>query len=120
MVDTGFIVFNRLTYPNFTRLLSILGVRSGPSEMSFSVRVGSKYEWAGTGVAAAFAGASDWRAQARMLWDIIRFNANAPDALLDPRPSLSVGEYLNENGYSDVFRRHYLLVRSFVPYTCWV
>ncbi|KAG0148550.1 hypothetical protein CROQUDRAFT_41092 [Cronartium quercuum f. sp. fusiforme G11] len=108
-VDTGFIVFNRLTYPNFTRFLRLLGVTSGPSDMSFSVRRGSNYEWAGTGLAAAFSGAPDWRAQAHLFWDIIRFNTRAPDALRDPRPTLSVGEYLKENGYSEVFKRHYLL-----------
>lgn len=109
-MDTGFIVFNHLTYPNFTRFLNLLGVSSGSSDMSFSVRRGLGYEWAGTGLAAAFSGTPDWYSQARLLWDIIRFNAQAPDALKDKRPRLSVGEYLIENGYSEVFKRHYLLV----------
>ena len=37
-IDTGFIVFNDRTYPNFLRLLERTGVRKQATEMSFSVQ----------------------------------------------------------------------------------
>ena len=36
--DTGFMVFNNRTYPNFTRLLQMLDVPARMSDVSFSVR----------------------------------------------------------------------------------
>ena len=37
-IDTGFIVFNDRTYPNFQGLMDRLGVSYRPTEMSFAVR----------------------------------------------------------------------------------
>jgi predicted NAD/FAD-binding protein len=37
-IDTGFIVFNKVTYPNFCKLMDQLGVASQPTRMNFSVR----------------------------------------------------------------------------------
>ncbi len=55
-VDTGFIVFNNRTYPNFIRLLGRLGVAYQPSEMSFSCyNEASGLAYAGTGLSGLFA-----------------------------------------------------------------
>lgn len=76
-VDTGFMVFNRRTYPNFCRLLDMLEIRSQPSDMSFSVscaKTGLEYQ--GGSLNGVFAQRTNCLRLAflRMLWDILRFN----------------------------------------------
>jgi predicted NAD/FAD-binding protein len=83
-VDSGFIVFNDWTYPNFIRLLEELGVEHQPSSMSFSVtcaRTGLEYN--GTSLNSLFAQRRNLFNPkfARMLWDIVRFNRHAPPCL---------------------------------------
>ena len=56
-IDTGFVVFNDRTYPNFVRLLDELGVGSRPTSMSFSVRCGrTGLEYNGSSLSGLFAG----------------------------------------------------------------
>ena len=55
-VDLGFIVFNKLTYPNLINFFNELKVPFERSDMSFSVSVkGSTIEYGGTGFNALFA-----------------------------------------------------------------
>lgn len=111
-VDTGFIVCNDWTYPNFFRLLETLGVERQPSEMGFSVhceRTG--LEWAGGGPDQLFAQRRNlvnprfWR----MLLDIVRFNREAPRLLDTSEGELTLGEYIARHGYSDMFRDYYIV-----------
>jgi predicted NAD/FAD-binding protein len=111
-VDTGFIVFNDWTYPEFIRLLDELGVESKPSSMSFSVsceKTGLEYN--GTSRNALFAQRSNLLRPSfyRMIADILRFNREAP-ALLDGRnQTTTLGEYLDAGGYSRQFVEHYIV-----------
>ena len=78
-VDTGFIVFNDWTYPNFIALLDKLGVVSQPTTMSFSVRCErSGLEYNGHSLNSLFAQRSNLLRPSfyRMLRDILRFNAS--------------------------------------------
>ena len=79
-VDTAFMVYNERTYPNFCRLLQILGVASQPTDMSFSMRCSrSGLEYQGSSLNGLFAQrANIFRASFhRMLADILRFNRRA-------------------------------------------
>jgi len=111
-VDTGFIVFNDWTYPNFIRLLDELGVASQPSAMSFSVRAEpSGLEYNGTSLDTLFAQRrnllrpSFWR----MIRDILRFNREAPALLTDAGDDPSLGDYLAKQRYSHEFIDHYII-----------
>ncbi|MBY6189520.1 FAD-dependent oxidoreductase [Microbulbifer agarilyticus] len=123
-IDTGFIVFNDWTYPNFIKLMAELGVENQPTDMGFSVSaLGSgpngsgefakDFEYAGNNLNSLFAqrrnllDGGHWR----MLRDIVRFNR---DAVTDwKRGELSeattLGSYLDTNGYSAEFASRYLV-----------
>ncbi len=113
-IDTGFIVFNDRTYPNFIRLLGELGVASQATEMSFSVSNDlSGLEYAGSNLNTLFAQRRNllrprfWA----MVRDILRFNRSAVSDLEQGRipDGMTLGEYLDEGGYCAQFRDDYLV-----------
>jgi predicted NAD/FAD-binding protein len=111
-VDTGFIVFNDVTYPNFIALLRELGVDSQPSSMSFSVRNDRNgLEYNGASLNTLFAQRRNLLRPSfhRMLRDILRFNREAPALLDDSATTPSLGDYLEINGYSQEFVEHYIV-----------
>ncbi|KAI8239462.1 hypothetical protein K4K55_001803 [Colletotrichum sp. SAR 10_96] len=126
-VDTGFIVLNAATYPNFINFLKRVKVDTVSTEMTFGVtRDHGLFEWAGTSLDALFSQRKNifslrmWR----MIFDIIRFNQFALDLLMaddendaaamngyskGARREETIGEYLDREGYSDAFRDDYLI-----------
>jgi len=111
-VDTGFIVFNDWTYPNFIALLEELGVRSQPSNMSFSLRCErTGLEYNGTSVNALFAQRRNLASPSflRMVADILRFNARCRELLRDGDDTLRLIDYLRAGGYSRSFVDYYIL-----------
>jgi len=110
-VDTGFIVFNDRTYPNFIELLDEIGQASQPSEMSFSVRSeDGGLEYNGAGLNSLFAQRINLFRPSfhRMIRDILRFNGTAVSSLDDEDADQTVGSYLDRHDYSDEFLGHYL------------
>ena len=113
-IDTGFIVFNDWTYPNFIRLLEQLGVESQPTEMSFSVcdpRSGLEYN--GNNLNTLFAQRSNLLSPGflRMLMDILCFNR---EAIADLEAGglhgqMTLGDYLQQQRYSQRFIDHYIV-----------
>jgi predicted NAD/FAD-binding protein len=110
-VDTGFIVFNDWTYPNFIDLLNQLGVASQPTLMSFSVRCErTGLEYNGENLNTLFAQRRNLFRPSfhRMIRDILRFNREAPKLLGGSR-NISLNAYLREQNYSQEFTEHYIL-----------
>ncbi|KKY32140.1 putative amine oxidase [Diaporthe ampelina] len=136
-VDTGFIVLNSATYPNFINFLDKIDVQTEPTEMTFGVsRDHGLFEWAGTNLDSIFTQRRHifsprmWR----MIFDIVRFNQFALDLLAEDDAQRAtayrvngngnghgmstpkfveveetIGDYLRREGYSDAFRDDYLI-----------
>ena len=124
-VDTGFIVFNDRTYPGFNRLIERLGVGYRNTEMGFSVSTrhrpgdspggrmnGHDFEYCGSDLNGIFA---DRRrlldpAFLGMLRDIMRFGKRARSDLESGAipPGQSLGKYLAEGRYGDLFIDRYI------------
>ncbi|KAJ7242012.1 FAD/NAD(P)-binding domain-containing protein, partial [Mycena rebaudengoi] len=112
-VDTGFIVFNPSTYPNFIKFLNLKGLQILPTEMTFSVsRDGGLFEWAGSNLMTIFCqpyrllDPDMWR----LIYDVLRFNACARSLITGEfSADCSIGEYLDAEGYSDSFKDNYLI-----------
>lgn len=112
-VDTGFIVFNRRTYPRFCRMLAGLGVASYESNMSFSVRDDdANLEYQGGQPGGLFAQRRNllrprfWR----MLRDITRFYREAPSILDDSQGNdYPLAQWLAQRKYSPWFIQQHLV-----------
>ena len=115
-VDTGFMVFNRVTYPNLCRLFEKLEVLSQPTDMSFSVQhLPSNLEFAGSSINHLFAQRRNlvvpdfWR----LLWEINRFNKEAHNALAGEEiGDGSLRAFLAHHRFDADFRDRYLVPMS--------
>ncbi len=112
-VDIGFIVYNEATYPNLTALFSHLRVPTDESDMSFAASLDDGgLEYAGTGLRGLFAQKRNllrprfWS----MLRDLRRLYAQTPGhAVMDDPDLVSLGAWLDVNGYGGAVQRDHLL-----------
>ena len=111
-VDTGFIVFNERTYPNFIRILDEIGQASKPTEMSFSVHsADGRVEYMGSTLNGLFAQRRNLLRPSfyRMVRDILRFFDDAPSDIQRYGRHMTLGEYLSAKDYGREFVDDYLV-----------
>ena len=112
-VDTGFIVFNDRTYPNFIELMDEIGVSGIASQMSFSVRNDANgLEYNGHTVSTLFAQKRNWLNPKfyRFIFEILRFNKQVKAiASQNAGQDITLGEFLTSHGFSRFFCDNYIL-----------
>jgi uncharacterized protein len=114
-VDTGFIVFNSWTYPNFTALMDYLDQPVTSTQMSFSVTAEhSRYEYSGHHLGTLFGTMRQWLSPRhwRMMWDLLRFYRNAESHVEVVPQGTSLGQYLKDYGYGQAFVERHILPMS--------
>lgn len=112
-VDTGFIVFNRVNYPNLVRLFEDLDVPVAKSDMSFGASInGGRFEYGLKSLDALFAQRRNLANPKflRMIRDILQFNARALEVADDPE--ITIGQFLSRLGTGPWFRDYYILPLS--------
>ncbi|WP_088332130.1 FAD-dependent oxidoreductase [Lacimicrobium sp. SS2-24] len=113
-IDTGFIVFNDWTYPNFIQLMDKLEVQRQPTEMSFSVKnQASGLEYNGNNLNSLFAQRRNLLRPRfyRFLGEILRFNKTCKQVLEHESDitAHTLGDFLEQHGFSEAFSRNYIL-----------
>jgi len=113
-IDTGFIVFNDWTYPNFIQLMQQVGIPVQPTEMSFSVQnAQSGLEYNGNNLSSLFAQRRNLFSPVfyRFIFEIIRFNRLTKKTLNNSNfdEQSSLGTFLQRYGFSDYFAQNYIL-----------
>jgi uncharacterized protein len=111
-VDSGFIVYNENTYPNFIKLLKELNVKTQISSMGFSITSSNnKIEYAGNSLNSIFAQRKNLFKPSfyKMLFEINRFNKEAKTHLEILDYAETLGDYLCKNRYSSEFIDHYIV-----------
>ena len=137
-VDTGFLVFNRKTYPRLVRLFEEIQAPIAPSEMSFSVSIDTfsksgstkKIEWAGNDINSFFGQRANLLSPAfwRMAYDILRFNRLATRLAHEQidaghqykEPDEKISDFLERHRFSQSFKENYFLPMIGAIWSCSV
>ena len=124
-VDTGFIVFNKKNYPNFTQMINKLDIDIGKSDMSFSVTSNDKND-----PEIKYCDLKSYFANKKNLFDleyykniynINKFNNLSKKALKTIKKDFSnitLGQYLKENGFGQFFIDNYIVPMGSSIWSC--
>jgi uncharacterized protein len=115
-VDTGFIVYNPVNYPNLVALFEHLGVPTKPSNMGFAVSLDDgRIEYGGDNLVTLFSQTRNlvsprfWS----MLFDLMRFYREAPAQADRLEADLTtLGEFLDAQGYGAAFQEDHILPQA--------
>ncbi|MEH0370666.1 NAD(P)/FAD-dependent oxidoreductase [Vibrio mimicus] len=112
-IDTGFIVYNDRTYPNFIKMMDEIGVKGRPTEMSFSVRnEANGLEYNGHTLTTLFAQKRNWLNLKfyHFISEILRFNRLTKACVENELASeQTLGEFLSQHHFSEYFCENYIL-----------
>lgn len=113
-IDTGFIVFNDWTYPNFIKLMKKLNVQSQPTEMSFSVKnTAQNLEYNGNTINTLFAQRRNILRPKfiRIVRDILKFNKICKAEHIAPTfpETATLGDLIQKHNLSEDFAQNYIL-----------
>ena len=111
-IDSGFIVYNENTYPNFIKLLDILNVKRQHTDMGFSVKSSkSDFEYAGNSLNSIFSKKTNLfnLSFLKMIYDILRFNRLSNKEITINNYDLTLKKYLKNNYFSQYFINNYII-----------
>ena len=111
-IDSGFIVYNENTYPNFIKLLDIINVKRQHTDMGFSVKSSKlDFEYAGNSLNSIFSKKTNlFNLQfLKMIYDILKFNRLSNKEVDMDNHDLTLREYLKGNSFSQYFINNYII-----------
>ena len=110
-VDSGFIVYNENTYPNFIKLMKLLNVETQNTSMGFSYSDGNDFEYSGNSINSLFAKKTNFVSLNFYLfiYNILKFNKIALKDLDNLDINVKLIDYLKTNKISKELIEKYII-----------
>jgi predicted NAD/FAD-binding protein len=119
-VDTGFIVFNHVNYPELTAMFNYLGVATHKSDMTFAFSMNNgSFEWGAANLNAVFGQRSNLFKPSfyRMIADVKKFFKVAPQSI-DTSVELTLGELLRDLEMGEDFCNRFIIPMGAAIWSC--